>query len=212
MKRACLLKKYQIFRSIKKNWSAGNLVTFKVWFFAIKSESSARNGLGCCGGGANCLLTTTPVSCAAQHHVGDGGHQCSAFLWLFDPVVYNENPREHWTLPHSNAACHQLKLLKDGKNSHMRMKAKCCLIQTRLIEIHQASTRKTRSDTFLTMKINPTRALNSTSLKYCLPSTGAIDRHEKIYVCVWRSKAVSSKRTPLKSIRWSQKKGRVLFW
>ena len=26
--------------------------------------------------GAICLLTTTPVSCAAQHHVGDGRHPC----------------------------------------------------------------------------------------------------------------------------------------
>ena len=43
-----------------------------------KSESSARNVLEHCrDGGANCLLTTTPVSCAAQHHVGYGGHPCS---------------------------------------------------------------------------------------------------------------------------------------
>ena len=31
---------------------------------------------------------------------------------------------------------------------------------------------------------NPTRALNTTSLKWCLPSTNAIDRREKIIVCV----------------------------
>ena len=27
------------------------------------------------------------VSCAAQYHVGDGGHPCSNLWWLFDPVV-----------------------------------------------------------------------------------------------------------------------------
>ena len=31
---------------------------------------------------------------------------------------------------------------------------------------------------------NSTRALNTTSLKYCLPLTDAIDRREKIHVCV----------------------------
>ena len=31
---------------------------------------------------------------------------------------------------------------------------------------------------------NPTRTLNSTSLKCCLPSTDAIDRWEKIQTCI----------------------------
>jgi hypothetical protein len=31
---------------------------------------------------------------------------------------------------------------------------------------------------------NPTRALNTTSLKCCLPSTDAIDRREKIHACI----------------------------
>ena len=31
---------------------------------------------------------------------------------------------------------------------------------------------------------NPTRALNTTSLKCCLPSTDAIDRLEKIHTCI----------------------------
>ena len=39
---------------------------------------------------------------------------------------------------------------------------------------------------------NPTRALNTTTLKCCLPSTDAIDRREKILVCVWRNMVVSS--------------------
>ena len=52
-----------------------------------KSESSARNELEHYrDGGANYPLTTTPVSCAAQHHVGDGGHSCNLW-WLFDPVM-----------------------------------------------------------------------------------------------------------------------------
>ena len=31
---------------------------------------------------------------------------------------------------------------------------------------------------------NPTRALNTTSIKYCLPSTNVFDRREKIHVCI----------------------------
>ena len=47
-------------------------------FLPKMSESSARNVLeNCRDGGANFLMTTSPVSCAAQHHVGDGGHPCS---------------------------------------------------------------------------------------------------------------------------------------
>ena len=47
-------------------------------FHQKKSESSARNVLEHCrDGGANCLLTTTPVTWATMHHVGDGGHLCS---------------------------------------------------------------------------------------------------------------------------------------
>ena len=53
---------------------------------------------------------------------------------------------------------------------------------------------------------NPTRALKTTSLKCWLPSTDAIDRREKIHVCVWSFKVSSSKRASLKSIRFSQKK------
>ena len=57
-------------------------------FSQKKSESSARNVLEHCrDGGANCLLTTTMVSCGAQHHVGDGGHPYRTLWWLFDPVV-----------------------------------------------------------------------------------------------------------------------------
>ena len=40
---------------------------------------------------------------------------------------------------------------------------------------------------------NPTRALNTTSLKCCLPSTDVIDRWEKIHACIWRFKVVSCK-------------------
>ena len=44
---------------------------------------------------------------------------------------------------------------------------------------------------------NPTRTLNTTSLKCCLPSTDAIDRREK------RFKVVSFKRASLKFARFS---------
>ena len=50
-------------------------------FAKKKSESSVRNVLEHCRDeGDNCLLTTTPVFCTTQHHIGDGGHPCSA-LW-----------------------------------------------------------------------------------------------------------------------------------
>ena len=52
-------------------------------------------------------------------------------------------------------------------------------------------------------------ALNTTSLKCCLLSTGAIDRREKIHACIWRFKVASCKRGSLKSIRFSQKKIRL---
>lgn len=47
-------------------------------FLPKKSESSARNVQEHCRDEyARFLLTTSPVSCASQHHVGDGGHLCS---------------------------------------------------------------------------------------------------------------------------------------
>ena len=39
------------------------------------------------------------------------------------------------------------------------------------------------------------KARNTTSLKWCIPSTGAIDRREKIHTCVWRFKFASCKRS-----------------
>ena len=53
---------------------------------------------------------------------------------------------------------------------------------------------------------NPTRALNTTSLKCCLPSTDAIDRREKICVFIWWIIIALCKRTSLKSTRFSQTK------
>ena len=41
---------------------------------------------------------------------------------------------------------------------------------------------------------NPTRALNTTSLKCGLPAINAIDRRKKIYTCIWRFKDTSCKR------------------
>ena len=53
---------------------------------------------------------------------------------------------------------------------------------------------------------NPTRALNTISLKYCLLSTDAIDRPEKMHDCVWSFKVASCQRASLKSTRFSQTK------
>jgi hypothetical protein len=52
---------------------------------------------------------------------------------------------------------------------------------------------------------NPTRALNTASLKCCLPSTDVIDRWGKIHACVWRFKVGSSKPITLKLTKFSQK-------
>ena len=61
---------------------SGSLANHRSLVFAKKkSESSDRNLLEHCrDGGANYLFTTTPVSCVAQRHIGDGGHPCST-LW-----------------------------------------------------------------------------------------------------------------------------------
>ena len=40
---------------------------------------------------------------------------------------------------------------------------------------------------------NPITALNTTPLKYPLPLTDAIDRQEKIHICIWRFKVISCK-------------------
>ena len=52
---------------------------------------------------------------------------------------------------------------------------------------------------------NSWRALNTTSLKCCLPSTDVMYRRQKIHVCVWRFKVASYKRASLKSTRFLQK-------
>ena len=49
-------------------------VVFRQKEVRIKCEECAGD---CRDEGANCLLTTTPVSYVAQHHVGDGGHPCT---------------------------------------------------------------------------------------------------------------------------------------
>ena len=72
----------------RHTWNAGNLITLKVWFFSKESLNQVQ---GMCwssrDGGADCLMTTTPISCAAQHHIGEGRHPSTTHWWLFDPVV-----------------------------------------------------------------------------------------------------------------------------
>ena len=45
---------------------------------------------------------------------------------------------------------------------------------------------ETKSFRHFSYNENPTRALNTASLKCCLPSTDAIDRRERIHAYVWR--------------------------
>ena len=52
---------------------------------------------------------------------------------------------------------------------------------------------------------NPTRAINTTLFKCCLPSTDAIDQREEIHTCIWRFKVASRKCASLKSTMFSQK-------
>ena len=58
---------------------------------------------------------------------------------------------------------------------------------------------------------NPTRALNITSLKFCLPSNDAIDRWEEIHAGVWRFNVAYRKRVSLKFNRFSQKKSDIFL-
>ena len=65
-------------------------------------------------------------------------HCCSCSVIFLTMKVW----REHYTLPHSNAACHQLMLSTGGKNSCISMKVQSCLIQVCFIEIHQVFAKK----------------------------------------------------------------------
>jgi hypothetical protein len=56
--------------------------------------------------------------------------------------------REHCTLLHSNATCHQLTLLTGGKKTRMHMKVQGRLMQVHFIQKHEVL--KKKSDTFPT--------------------------------------------------------------
>ena len=53
---------------------------------------------------------------------------------------------------------------------------------------------------------NPMRALNTTSLKCCLPSTDAIDRWEKKFTHAYEGSRSPHARASLKSTRFLQKR------
>ena len=84
-----LLEKYPNFGWEKKSDAESLVIRQKNY------ESSTRNVLEHCrDGGANCLLTTTPVCCAAQHHVGDRGMlQVRGMCWS---IVAMEAPIYCW--------------------------------------------------------------------------------------------------------------------
>ena len=58
---------------------------------------------------------------------------------------------------------------------------------------------------------NPTRALNTVSLKCYLPSTFGIHRWKQIHACAWRFKAASCKRASFKFTIFLQKKKDYTF-
>ena len=66
---------------------------------------------------------------------------CDFWVYGYDPepVVFlaMKIRRKHKTLPHSNAACHQLTPLTVRKNSRMSMKVQVRLMQARFTEIRQ---------------------------------------------------------------------------
>ena len=118
-------------------WTTG------VWFFAKKDWIKCEECAGDCrDGGINCLLTTTPVSCTAQHHIGSGGHPCSILWRFFDPMVHtsdvqwksNENIKHYLT---QMLLAINWRYWRTWKNSSMRMEVQGCLMQACLIEIHQ---------------------------------------------------------------------------
>ena len=59
---------------------------------------------------------------------------------------------------------------------------------------------------------NLTRALKTTSLKCCLPSTAAINWWEKIHACEWRFKVASCKHASLRSTKILQKRHKVGYF
>ena len=119
---------------------------------------------------------TTGVWCSVKKS------ESSALLQLLWHFPYNENLTRalnttslKWCLPSTDA------IGGEKKNSRMCMKVHGSHMQVCFIEIHQVFAKK--SDTFLNNE-NLTRALNTISLKYCLPSTDAIDRWEKIHAFI----------------------------
>ena len=72
-------------------------------------------------------------------------------------------------------------LLICGEKTRKHTEIQGRLMKTRFIEMHQVFAKK-RTDTFLTDLVNenPTRALNTISLKCCLPSTALLTDWKKI--------------------------------
>ena len=129
-----LLEKYPTFGRWKKNrhtWIArnprepGKPQESGFFFYQKRLNQSAGNVLEHCrNGGVNCLLTSAPVSCAAQHHIGDGGHPCSTHWWLFDPVVHTSGVQWKSNKKNKNFLTQMLLAINwcywlVGKNSHV---------------------------------------------------------------------------------------------
>ena len=125
------------------------------------------------------------------HHLHDALWPKWLELWSTD----------NWHLHHNNAPAHSLHLIHTF------------LMKNQTPVVHQPpySPDMAPWDFWLFLKLkrhwkgNLTKALNTTSLKCCLPSTDTIDRQGKIHACIWRFKVASCKHASLKSTRFSQK-------
>ena len=134
------------------------------------------------------MLTTTPVSCAAQYHVGDGGHPYSTFggcvtLW-YVLMVHRTAGVKDSSQHYSDASAHLVGFfglvdvecfLCDDWESRLNLVNGFRLAVAQFLAKFDAVVLLLSFHNFPHNE-NQTRALNTTSLKYYLPSTDAIDR------------------------------------
>ena len=74
------------------------------------------------------------------------------------------------------------------------------------------TTQKNKSFRHFPYNENPTRALNTSSLKCNFPPPDTINRQEEIHTCIGGFKVASCKHASLKSTKFVQKKNKVRYF